>query len=104
MPWRLICIIIIFAIFLVFITLNLDNRCDISFHFVVFQDVPIYLTAFFAFVLGLVSSIPYIISVKLKSGKHGGEKSAKKKLFGKQNNEAEVLMPADEKFDKLPIL
>jgi uncharacterized integral membrane protein len=105
MPWRLIGVIIIFAVFLVFITLNLDNRCNISFHFVVFESVPIYLTAFFAFVLGLISSVPYIISVKLKSGKQREGKPAKKKAFGKQNNETDILVPMmDEKSDKLSTL
>jgi uncharacterized membrane protein YciS (DUF1049 family) len=103
MPWRLIGFVIIFAIFLVFITLNLDNRCNISFHFVVFQNVPIYLTAFFAFALGLVSSVPYIISIKLKKGKQK-EGSSKKKPFGKGGNETDILAPMDGKSDNLPTL
>ncbi|MDR1903537.1 MAG: hypothetical protein LBQ88_14830 [Treponema sp.] len=104
MPWRLICFIIIFAILLVFITLNLDNRCNISFHFVVFQNVPIYLTVFSAFALGMITSIPYIISIKLKKGRKGDGKSSKKKVLGKQNNEMDILAPMDEKSDSIPTL
>jgi uncharacterized membrane protein YciS (DUF1049 family) len=104
MPWRLIGFIIIFALFIVFITLNLDNRCNISFHFVVFQDVPIFLTVFFAFALGLISSVPYIISVKLRKGKQGNERPSNKKLYGKQNKEADILVPAGGKSDNLPPL
>jgi uncharacterized integral membrane protein len=101
MPWRLIGFILIFAIFLVFITSNLDNKCDISLQFVVFESVPVYLVSFIAFALGMLSAIPYIIALKIKgaraqSGKVGA--SPKKKLFGKKDvqQEAEIAAPVDE--------
>jgi uncharacterized integral membrane protein len=69
MPWRLIAFIIIFAVFLAFISFNLENRCDISFGIKVFKDVPVFLTIFVSFFLGLLCALPF----KLRGGKKRGE-------------------------------
>ena len=66
MPWRLIAIIIIFAILLGFIGLNLTNTCDLSLGFKTFHGVPVYLTVFASFMLGMVSSLPFFIMGSLK--------------------------------------
>ena len=68
MPWRLILLIIILAVLLGFIGVNLGNTCDISLGFKVFHHVPVYLTIFAAFILGMVSSLPFIIFRSLKKG------------------------------------
>jgi uncharacterized membrane protein YciS (DUF1049 family) len=73
MPWRLIVFIIVLAVFLGFIGLNLSNTSNLSFGFKEFTNVPVYLTIFISFALGLISSLPFIIfgSVKkrIKQGK-----------------------------------
>jgi uncharacterized integral membrane protein len=61
MPWRLIVVIAIFAVFLAFITFNLDNRCNISFGFVKFNDVPVFLTVFISFVFGIFCTLPFLL-------------------------------------------
>jgi len=61
MPWRLILFIVIFAIFLAFITVNLDNRCNINIGFAQFERVPIFLTVFVSFFLGLVCATPLFL-------------------------------------------
>jgi uncharacterized integral membrane protein len=66
MPWRLIGFIIIFAVFLVFIAFNLQNSCDINLIFRVFPEVPVYLTAFSSFILGMLCAIPFIPALKKK--------------------------------------
>jgi uncharacterized integral membrane protein len=66
MPWRLIGFIILFGILLVFISLNLQNSCNISFGFKTIENVPVYLTAFCAFALGLLCAIPLSISFRRK--------------------------------------
>jgi len=58
---RLISIIVVFAIFLCFIMFNLPNKCDISFGFVSFKDVPVFLSALFSFVFGMIVSIPLML-------------------------------------------
>jgi uncharacterized integral membrane protein len=87
MPWRLIGFIILFGILLIFITLNVGNTCNISFGFKTINDVPVFLTVFCAFALGLLCAIPLSISFRLRkkakqvkrSSPSGGGKSGKKK-------------------------
>jgi len=66
MPKRLIQIIIIFAIFLLFIIFNLEKKCDISFGFTVIHDVPVFLTVFCSIVFGMISTLPFIFGQQLR--------------------------------------
>jgi len=66
MPWRLIVLIVVCAILLVFIGLNLSNTCDISLGFKVFPAVPVYVTVFCSFILGMICSLPFIVFKSLK--------------------------------------
>ncbi|MCL2441630.1 MAG: hypothetical protein FWD14_07800 [Treponema sp.] len=78
MPWRLILFVIIFAVFLTFITFNLENRCDISFGFAVLTQVPVFLTVFVSFILGLFCALPLVFRLKKKQAENqfkGGKKS-----------------------------
>ncbi|MDR1238526.1 MAG: hypothetical protein LBK27_00270 [Treponema sp.] len=75
MPWRLIGFIILFGIFLVFIGFNLENRCDISFVFHVFPQVPVFLTAFFSFVVGMLCTLPFAVAIR-KKRKNKAEKGS----------------------------
>jgi uncharacterized integral membrane protein len=61
MPWRLLGLIAILVVLLSFIGVNLNNTCSISFGFVSFSGVPIYLTVFASFILGMLTSLPFII-------------------------------------------
>ena len=76
MPWRLILFIAVFAVFLVFVTFNLDNRCDISFGFKRFENVPVFITVFSSFVTGLVCSLPFALWA---AGKRRRQKASKDK-------------------------
>ena len=64
MSWRLIIVIVIFAVFLAFITFNLDNRCNVNFGFKEFKDVPVFMTIFVSFVLGLICTFPLFLKSK----------------------------------------
>ena len=66
MPWRLIVFIVVFAIFLVFITFNLENKCDISFGFTKLSEVPVFITIFTSFVIGFFGALPLIYNLKKK--------------------------------------
>jgi len=57
---RLIVFIIIFAVFLVFITLNLENKCDINIGFNKFNKVPVFLTVFISFITGFIFALPLV--------------------------------------------
>jgi uncharacterized integral membrane protein len=69
MPWRLIGLVLLLVIFLTFIGLNLENRCNISFGFRTLEEVPVYFTAFAGFVLGLLWAVPFAISLSRKRKK-----------------------------------
>jgi len=66
MPWRLIVFIIIFAIFMVFVALNLDNKCDVNFGFTAIKQVPVFITIFTSFALGVFCALPLILHIKKK--------------------------------------
>jgi uncharacterized integral membrane protein len=95
MPWRLIGFIVLFVVFLVFIGFNLENRCDISFGFYKLSQVPVYLTAFSTFVLGMLWAVPYIVSLrfKRKSGRNAAKDKKKQGPQKAQATEAEELLP-----------
>lgn len=70
MPWKLLGFIVFLGALLLFIGLNLGNSCDISFWFgFTVEAVPIYLTVFSTFVLGLLCAIPLSVSFKSKKNK-----------------------------------
>jgi uncharacterized integral membrane protein len=84
--WRLIGLALILAVFLGFIGLNLDNRCVISFGFwKTAEPIPVFLPVFAAFVLGMLCSIPFAVSVGLKRSRKNKsrETPAQKKKRGK---------------------
>jgi len=58
---RLIGFIFVFAVFLVFIVFNLNNKCDISFLGWTVAEVPVFITAFASFFLGMVSAFPFLL-------------------------------------------
>jgi len=75
MPWRLLVLIIILAVLLAFITFNLENRCDVSFGVKVYKDIPIFLTIFTSFILGMLCALP----IKINAGKKRGGAAKDKK-------------------------
>ena len=74
MPKRLVQIIIIFAVFLLFIIFNLEKKCDISFGLAVIHDVPVYLTVFCSIVFGMIGTIPFILSYQARKKQKNEER------------------------------
>jgi len=68
MPWRLIIVILVFALFLTFISLNLDEnyKCDINFGFAKIEEVPVFITIFSSFALGFLCALPFALHLKRK--------------------------------------
>ena len=60
---RLLVFILIFAIFLCFIVLNLENKSDVSLGFRIFNDIPVFISTLFAFALGMLVAIPLAFSM-----------------------------------------
>ena len=73
MPWRLIQFIFIFVVLLLFVVFNLTNKSDIHFGFWSIKDVPVYLTVFASFILGMICTLPFM----LKAGSQKKNKTEK---------------------------
>jgi len=88
-PWRLIIFVAIFAVFLVFISFNLENKCDISFGFaaLTLKAVPVFITIFSSFVLGLFCAIPLVVHIKKRREDRPLTARKKKKNDGGENND-----------------
>ena len=69
MPFRLIGFILFAAVLLAFIGFNLGNACDVSFGFTVLHSVPIFLTVFAAFALGLLAALPSVFKAHRRAKK-----------------------------------
>lgn len=81
MPWRLIGFIIMFSVFLVFTLSNMGNKCDISFINPNWtcKDVPVFITIFCSFILGMLCTLPIIVSINLRKRKEAGQPLKHKK-------------------------
>jgi uncharacterized integral membrane protein len=66
MPWRFIGTIAALVIIMIFVAFNIHNSCDLSVVFTTIPDVPVYLTVFFSYVLGLLSFLPFFVLGVLK--------------------------------------
>lgn len=94
---RLIAFIVIFAIFLVFIVLNLDNKCDISIGVKTFNDIPVFLSSLVSFVVGMLFAVPLAFSLRRKRRKLSESESSNvpasegnKKRFGKKDGKIDA--------------
>jgi uncharacterized integral membrane protein len=76
MPWRLIQIIVFFAVILLFIVFNLgdDYKCNINIIFKEIPDVPVFLIVFFSFILGMLSTLPFILVYQLRNKRREDKK------------------------------
>jgi uncharacterized integral membrane protein len=80
---KFIGIIVVLVLILVFSGFNLNNRTDISFGFAKIEQVPVYITALSFFVLGLVCSVPVIVTRRFKKS-HAQEEKPQKDLKPKK--------------------
>ena len=99
MPWRLIIFILIFGVLLTFIMLNLgnDNRCDISFGFVKAERVPVFLTIFISFFLGLLCALPLSLMRKKHKDKFLNPDKGAKDKYETDSSEKPIHVEPDEK-------
>ncbi len=61
MPWRLVVFILILGFVVLFAGANITNASDISFGFYTVEDVPIFISLFFAYVVGVLTMVPFTI-------------------------------------------
>jgi hypothetical protein len=109
MPWKFLGFVVFLGLLLFFIGLNLDNKCDISFGFTIIREVPIYLTVFSAFMLGLFCTIPLFLSRKFRKAKvqdvpaiEAGGKGGRFKKNRKKRGASSAEGPQQDGFDGGP--
>ncbi len=59
MPFKLILFIIVVVLVTVFIGFNLENACSVWLFFRTFDNVPVFITIFAAFALGVLVMLPF---------------------------------------------
>ncbi len=64
MPVKLIGTIILLILVTIFAGVNLDNKCDITFIFHTFKDVPVFMTVIISFAIGLIVMLPFTFGRK----------------------------------------
>lgn len=82
MPFRLIGFIVTLVLVALFMGINLDNRCDVSVVFHLFENVPVAMSMLFAFCAGAVSVLPFVLFGNKKK-KESGDSLPIKKNIGK---------------------
>ena len=70
MPVKLIGTIILLILVTIFAGVNLDNKCDITFIFYTFKDVPVFMTVIISFAIGAILVMPFTMGKK-KNKKNG---------------------------------
>jgi hypothetical protein len=77
---RLFLFILIFAIFLAFIALNLgdDHACSVSLGFRTFENVPVFFSSLLSFALGMMFTLPLVLSFGRKRKKAESSRGKKK--------------------------
>lgn len=66
MPWKLVSFLAALILAAFFIGFNLENRCDVSFVFYTFRDIPIFVSLLFAFVAGAIAVIPFFVGARIR--------------------------------------
>ena len=66
MPLKLLSFFIILIAVTIFIGFNIENRCDVSFVFYTFLDVPVFVSLLFAYVAGALTIFPFFLGYRKK--------------------------------------
>lgn len=74
MNLKLIYFLLIVLFFGLFAGFNMKNSCDVSLIFYTFENVPVYVSNIFSFLIGLILTIPFFFGSKKKKSKPVNEK------------------------------
>ncbi len=102
MPGKLIAFILTLLVIVLFIFMNHDNSSDIRLWFGekgLYEDVPIYLSFFFMYLLGVISVIPFSIGRRIKKSvkkKPADKPKGKSKETPENEEENSFEVPADK--------
>ena len=90
MPIKLIGTIILLILVTIFAGVNLDNKCDITFVFYTFKDVPVFMTVIISFAIGLIVMLPFTFGRKRR-------KAAKQEVKPVENKETPTKTETESK-------
>lgn len=88
MPWKLVFYLVLLALILVFVGLNLGNTTDISFGFVQFQDVPVFMSLFVAFFVGVLVALPVAVQSSSRKTRERRERKELRRAARQRKKEA----------------
>lgn len=100
MPWKLLFYLILLGIVLAFVGLNLTNTTDISVGFVTFEDVPVFLSLFVAFFLGVAVAIPAVMQSSSRKTRARSEKRSDRKRRREEKKAAKEAAKAQRRAAK----
>ena len=86
-PWKLIFFLIILTLVVLFAGFNITNTVDISIGFRTFEEVPIFIALFIAFILGNFVMLPFALGKNRRTKKAKAAK-AQEKLEKQEKKEA----------------
>jgi len=66
MPIKLIGTIILLILVTIFAGVNLDNKCDITFVFYTFKNIPVFMTVIISFAIGAILMLPFTLGRRKK--------------------------------------
>lgn len=69
MNWKLIYFLLIVLFLGLFAGFNMKNSCDVSLIFYTFENIPVYVSNIFSFLIGLILTIPFFFTDKNKKAK-----------------------------------
>ncbi|CEM62412.1 hypothetical protein DWQ65_03060 [Treponema phagedenis] len=67
MPGKLLYFIFIVLAVTLFAGFNMENRCNVSLIFHTFENIPIFITVMFSFLLGSIMTLPFLIRRRPKT-------------------------------------
>jgi uncharacterized integral membrane protein len=91
MPWRLILFLIVLALVVAFAGFNIQNTATISFGFYTLESVPIFLSLFASFFLGVLVMLPFTLGRRRRNRKKGGGEAKDAKKDSKKSAETPKL-------------
>jgi len=89
MPIKLILFLIIIVVVTVFAGFNISNVCNVSLVFYEFQNVPVFVTVLFSFVIGILVMLPFAFRKKQPKQNNAVAEKTQKVPVQKNNDEEE---------------
>ena len=100
MPWKLLFYLVVLSVVVLFAGMNIRNVADISLGFHTFEDIPIFLSLFAAFFLGVLVTLPFTyfkyLRKRAKFPKQKLDKKPRKRKLSRKELAETTVPTADE--------